>query len=122
MRTLRPGEIMVEDVTGEQGVEPPPAPAPPSAPMPPIVAQASAAAVLIKALGGTPLLAGFVGGVIAVVGHSMLDSEKIVHRVERLEAAMISADEHNAWVQAALVALSKNEPLPPPPYRRMAPP
>lgn len=109
-RTIRPGELTAAQL--EQ----------PQTDAPPAVTQATAMVALAKAIGGGPLLAGFVGGVLAVAGHSLIDSEKIVHRIERLEAAMVSTDEHNAWVQAALLALSEKKPLPPPPYRRMAPP
>ena len=95
---------------------------PTGAPPPTSDTRVNAIVALAKALGGGPLFAGFVGGVIAVAGHSMLDTQRVVHRIERLEAAMIAADEHNAWVQEALVNLSLGEPLPHPRYRRISEP
>jgi hypothetical protein len=52
----------------------------------------------------------------------MLDTERIVPRVEALERGMLAADDHNAWVQQALIALSEHKPLPPPPIRRFSTP
>ena len=108
--TIRPGELSAAQLEANAQAAAP------------VVAQATALATMAKVLGGGPLLAGFVGGVIAVAGHSMLDTERIVPRVEALERGMLAADDHNAWVQQALIALSKHEPLPPPPIRRFAPP
>lgn len=113
--TIRPGELSaVQLETAAQSQA--------AAAQSPAVAQATALAMIAKVLGGGPLLAGFVGGVIAVAGHSMLDTERIVPRVEALERGMLAADDHNAWVQQALIALSEHKPLPPPPIRRFSTP
>jgi hypothetical protein len=76
--------------------------------------------------GGGPLASGAIGGAVvaALISafHASSSGDDLSRRIDRLEAGMMAADEHNAWVQAALVALSKAEPLPPPPYRRLAPP
>ena len=66
------------------------------------------------------LLAGCLGGVGVLAMHSR-DGGDLARRIERLEDAATAADEHNAWVQDALAALSEGKPLPPRPYRRMAP-
>ena len=66
------------------------------------------------------LLAGCLGGVGVLAMHSR-DGGDLARRIEKLESAALAADEHNAWVQDALTALSEAKPLPPRPYRRMAP-
>ena len=74
--------------------------------------------------GGWLVLAGFLagclGGVAVLAMHSR-DGGDLARRIERLESAALAADEHNAWVQDALTALSEGKTLPPRPYRRMAP-
>lgn len=67
------------------------------------------------------LLAGALGGVGVLAMHSR-DGGDLARRIERLETAALVADEHNAWVQDALTALSEGKALPPRPYRRMSPP
>lgn len=108
--TIRPGELSAAQLEAAAQVQAP------------VVAQATALATMAKILGGGPLLAGFVGGVIAVADHSVLDTERIVPRVEALERGMLDANDHNAWVQQALIALSEQKPLPPTPIRRFSPP
>lgn len=89
---------------------------------PPVVAHVSAIVAVAKMIGGGPMLQGFLGGLLAVVVHSYVDSDKLVKRVETLERAFVAADQHNAWVQGALVSLSKGEAIEPPAYREIAPP
>lgn len=55
-----------------------------------------------------PLLSGVMGGVLAVVGHHLLTDSETTRRLEIIER-------HLAWQQAAIVAQSRGEPLPPPP-------
>lgn len=110
--TLRPGELTAAQLEAQAQAQQ----------APPVVQQATAVAAVAKALGGGPLLQGFLGGLLAVALHSYVDADDLVPRVAALERAMLSADEHNAWVQQALVSLSEQKPLPAPPYRRMAPP
>jgi hypothetical protein len=110
VKTLRPGEMTAAQLEQD------------AATAPPVVAQATAIAGVAKALGGGPLQQGFLGGLLAVGLHSYVDADDLVPRVAALERAMLSADEHNAWVQSALVALGEQKPIPAPPYRRMAPP
>jgi hypothetical protein len=66
------------------------------------------------------LFAGALGGIAVLAMHSR-DGGDLARRIEALEKAATAADEHNAWVQDALTALSESKPLPPRPYRRMAP-
>jgi hypothetical protein len=75
---------------------------------------------VMKAGGGRagPLLSGFAGGLIALAIHHYYGNDALIERMERFEQAQSS---HNAYVIAALVALSKNEPLPPPPPPTIGP-
>lgn len=110
VNTIRPGELTATQLEAQAQAQ-----------AAPVVAQATAVAGVVKALGGGPLLQGFLGGLLAVALHSFVDADDLVPRVAALERAMLSADEHNAWVQDALIALSEDKPVPAPPYRRMAP-
>ena len=88
---------------------------------PALAAKVRAAKAIAKALGDGPFVKGFMGGLLAVAIHSYVDADNLVPRVETLERAMLAADDHNAWVQEALVALSEDRPLPAPRYRRITP-
>jgi hypothetical protein len=54
-----------------------------------------------------PLVSGLVGGVLAVLGHHLLTANDTDKRLQNIER-------HMAWQQAAIVAQSRGEPLPPP--------
>lgn len=98
--------------------------------------QAAVWIAMVKQLGLGPFVAGLLGGLFAVYLHAKTDSEEITQqlkavaealekhdkRIEKLEDATVSIDAHNLWVQAALVALSRHEPLPTPTYRTISAP
>jgi hypothetical protein len=63
------------------------------------------------------LLSGLLASAAVWALHDVLGNRTLIDRIERIEDAQDAADDHNAWVVLALVALSEGKPLPPPPYR-----
>jgi alkylation response protein AidB-like acyl-CoA dehydrogenase len=97
---------------------------PTGAPEPKLDPQSAAAVAvaerIIRAGGGRagPFVSGFAGGLLALAVHHYYGNDALIERMERFEQAQSS---HNAYVIAALVALSKNEPLPPAPPPTIGP-
>jgi hypothetical protein len=99
MRTLRPGEIRIEDVTGEVEPEAPPPYDPEVARMfavaDGVIARLPAARRSVGSLprwlgaGLVALVAGAIGGIgggrLMVDQHSATDSQRIIERIEKLE-------------------------------------
>ena len=87
-----------------------------------LAATARVGEVAIRQGRGGPWLVSFVVSLAVSIGawglHMVTGDRQILDRLDALERAQDDRWEHDQWVVGALVALSKGDPLPPPPTPR----
>lgn len=111
-----PGVLTAQQVTSA------PPPSGETALLQALAATARVGEVAIRQGRGGPWLVSFVVSLAVSIGawglHMVTGDRQILDRLDALERAQDDRWEHDQWVVGALVALSKGEPLPPPPAPR----